>query len=90
MPVALLGEKEFAPPVELDPSTVSFGLTGFEASAVRCNPEDVNRDKRPDLICHFRLSETRLQADTTVAFVRAVSKDRKFSVLGAASVRIVH
>jgi hypothetical protein len=54
VPVALLSSNEFnALDVELN--TLTFGATGDERSFRRCGKEgeDVNRDGRPDLVCHF-------------------------------------
>ena len=54
IPVALLSSDNFDA-LRVDPKTLTFGATGNEESWLRCNMEgvDVNRDGRPDLLCHF-------------------------------------
>lgn len=54
IPVALLSSDTFNA-LEVDQTSLKFGITGNEDSLIRCNRHgvDVNRDNRPDLICHF-------------------------------------
>ncbi len=54
IPVALLSSDTFDA-MDVDPTSVRFGITGDEESRIRCNRHgvDVNHDKRPDLICTF-------------------------------------
>jgi hypothetical protein len=54
IPVALLSSDEFYAP-DVDPTSLTFGSTGDEASFRRCNKqgEDVNGDGKLDLVCHF-------------------------------------
>lgn len=53
----------------LDVSTVRFGKTGAEAAAVNARAADVNGDRRPDLVLHFRASSTGIQCGDTVALI---------------------
>lgn len=53
VPVALLGASDFVAG-EVDTDTLTFGHSGNEPSLSRCGePEDVNGDAFPDLVCHF-------------------------------------
>lgn len=54
VPVALLSSADFDA-LKADRSSITFGSTGDERSLLRCGKEgeDVNRDGRPDLVCHF-------------------------------------
>jgi hypothetical protein len=53
IPVAILTTDAFNV-TTVDPSTVRFGATGTEATRLRFSLEDVNRDRRPDLLLQFR------------------------------------
>jgi hypothetical protein len=54
IPVALLSSAQFDA-TKVDRSSLTFGASGDEPSLRRCGKEgeDVNRDGRPDLVCHF-------------------------------------
>jgi hypothetical protein len=54
IPVALLSSDTFDA-MDVDPTSVKFGIAGDEESLIRCNRHgvDVNHDKLPDLICTF-------------------------------------
>src|SRR6266446_3493857 len=61
IPVAILSTPGFST-ADLDAKTLTFGRTGNEQSLAFCNPpEDVNRDGRLDLMCHFDTSLTGFQ-----------------------------
>jgi len=62
IPVALLSSVTFNA-LEVDQTSLKFGATGNEESLVRCNRHgvDVNRDGRPDLICHFDLGKAKFE-----------------------------
>lgn len=52
--VAILSEPGFLAPREVDPATLRFGATGSEPSLAFCKGgKDENRDRLPDLTCHF-------------------------------------
>jgi hypothetical protein len=51
----------------VDPSTVRFGATGTEATPLRFSLEDVNRDRRPDLLLQFRIRDTHIACGDTSA-----------------------
>lgn len=54
IPVALLSSSEFDA-LTVDVNSLTFGHTGDEQSLRKCHEHgiDVNRDGRPDLVCHF-------------------------------------
>jgi len=53
--VAILSEPGFLAPQHLDVSSLRFGATGTEPSLAFCKgSKDVNRDRLPDLTCHFQ------------------------------------
>jgi len=53
--VAILSSRAFDASREVDETTLTFGRTGDEKSLAFCGePEDVNGDSLPDLVCHFQ------------------------------------
>jgi hypothetical protein len=53
--VAILSSRTFDAFREVDQTTLTFGRTGDEKSLADCGePEDVNGDSLPDLVCHFQ------------------------------------
>ncbi len=90
IPVAVLSTADFNAPAVVDPTSLTFGRTGAEASLAFCNgtPEDVNGDGLPDLMCHFSTEGTGFQAGDTQGILRGKTLDgRAFE--GADSVRII-
>ncbi len=75
IPVALLSSATFNA-LDVDPSSLKFGATGNEDSLIRCEQHsvDVNRDKRPDLICFFDFSKANFQAGDTEGKVTGTTK----------------
>ena len=57
IPVAILSSAEFDAPSDVDQATLTFGVTGDEASFKSCarKPKDVNGDGNPDLVCQFSM-----------------------------------
>ena len=92
IPVAILGEPGFWPLRDLDVSTLTFGATGFEHSLAFCNEggERVNRDRIPDLVCHFETQEADFCAypDVTHAILRGQTHDGT-PLVAADAIRIV-
>ena len=64
--VAIIGSADFLA-LQVDPSTVKFGLTGVEASPTRFKGQDYNRDGFPDLVLTFKLKETGIDCGDTEA-----------------------
>jgi hypothetical protein len=62
IPVAILSTAAFDAPSQVDATSLRFGRTGNEASLVFCGaPEDVDRDGRRDVVCHFTTAATGFQ-----------------------------
>lgn len=72
IPVAILSSADFDAPAELDPSTLTFGRTGDEASLAFCDPvgKDVNGDLLPDEVCHFYTLQTGFQPGDTQGILK--------------------
>lgn len=70
IPVALLSSDTFNA-LDVDQSSVKFGSTGDEDSRMRCNRHgiDVNRDGRPDLVCHFDIGKADFEPGDTEGIV---------------------
>ena len=66
--VAILSSATFDP-MSVDQSSLTFGETGTEPSLSRCHNRgrDVNKDGRPDLLCHFSNRETGFNEYSTMA-----------------------
>ena len=62
IPVALLSSDIFNA-MDVDQTSLKFGSTGDEDSLKRCNRHgiDVNRDGRPDLVCHFDIGKANFE-----------------------------
>ncbi len=78
IPVAILSADNFNAPAEVDCALLKFGRTGDEASLASCgaNPEDVNGDGRPDLVCHFTTQLTGFQIGDTEGILKGQTKER--------------
>ena len=87
--VAVLGSAAFDPIASIDPESVTFGPTGYEAEAVRCNDgEDVNGDGYLDLVCHFYNQDTGFTPDDEYGYLRATLTDGS-AFVGADAVRVL-
>jgi hypothetical protein len=76
IPVALLSSEEFnALDVKVDVKTLTFGRIGTEESLRKCGKggEDVNRDGRPDLVCHFENQAAAFTEDDDRAMLRGIT-----------------
>jgi Bacterial pre-peptidase C-terminal domain len=83
LPVALLSSDTFNA-LEVDQSSLKFGATGNENSLMRCNRHgvDVNRDGRPDLICHFDLSKANFEVGDNEGIVTGTTSAGDFEGAG--------
>jgi len=74
-PVALLSDATFNA-MDIDPSTLTFGRTGNEASLSKCDPygQDVNGDGRLDLVCHFNNQPAHFNYDSLEGIVRGTTR----------------
>lgn len=83
IPVALLGASDFVAG-EVDTDTLTFGHSGNERSLARCGePEDVNGDAFPDLVCHFENQAAAWAPSDDEAILKGALEDgRKFEGRG--------
>lgn len=70
IPVALLSSDTFNA-MDVNQASLRFGSSGDEDSLVRCNPHgiDVNRDGKPDLLCHFDVVKANFEPGDTEGVV---------------------
>lgn len=73
IPVALLSHATLDAPTQIDRTSLTFGRTGDEQSLAFCDTKvkDVNKDKRPDLVCHFKTPSTGFQIGDTQGILKA-------------------
>lgn len=78
IPVALLSHDSFNA-LNVDLKSLTFGAKGDEKSLVRClkGVEDVNRDGRPDLVCHFDNQLAQFSVGDDQALLKGVMNDGK-------------
>jgi probable HAF family extracellular repeat protein len=86
-PVAILSTATFSA-LTVNPSSVLFGATGNEAVPVKSAFEDVNHDRRPDLVLHFRVQQTGIRPKDTAAILTGATWDGTI-VIGEDSIRTV-
>ncbi len=70
IPVAILSSETFNAPVDVDPSSLTFGHDGTEQSLASAKPEDVNGDGLLDLICHFFTQKTGFNCSDVEGFLK--------------------
>jgi hypothetical protein len=88
--VAILSSADFDAAAQTDPSSLTFGQTGNEASLISCSPilMDVNFDERNDLVCHFATQLTGFVGDDTRGVLRGTTIDG-VAIAGADSIQVV-
>lgn len=76
IPVALLSSDEFDA-LKVDQATITFGAEGHEQSLRWCNKGrvDVNRDRRPDLLCNFDIRAAGFEDGDSLGKVKGVTTD---------------
>jgi hypothetical protein len=70
LPVAILSTATFNAN-QLDIASIRFGRTGSEAAPVSSSMEDVNGDRKKDLVLQFNVQDTELLGDDTGAVLTA-------------------
>lgn len=73
IPLAVLSTRGFAAPTMVTPDSLTFGRLGTEASLASCSPEDVNRDGRMDLLCHFHTAQAAFQPGDTQGILKGLT-----------------
>ncbi|MGQ0735671.1 MAG: hypothetical protein ACT4QD_18710 [Acidobacteriota bacterium] len=74
VPVAILSSAQFDA-TSIDTTTIRLGPTGTEAGVERSNRDDVNRDKRIDLMLLIRVQELKLKCGDTAIRLKAKTTD---------------
>lgn len=87
IPMAVLTDGSFDA-ASVNPTTVLFGQTGYEAEPVHYSFDDVDDDGDTDMILHFRTQDTGMEPDDTEAILTGLTTDGT-EITGTDSVRIV-
>lgn len=76
IPVALLSGVAFNA-MDIDPATVTFGVSGRESSLSKCGSsgQDVNGDGLLDLVCHFENQAAGFDYDSVEGIARGKTRD---------------
>ena len=90
--VAILSTVNFDAPARVDMTSLTFGRTGDEKSLAFChtNREDVNHDRRTDLVCFFQTSKTAFKPGDTFGILRVMLTDHQTMIVGTDSIRTEH
>lgn len=90
--VAILSTSLFNAPALVDMTSITFGHSGTEKSLDYCEThrKDVNHDKIPDLVCHFKVSKMNFQKGDTVGILDGMLLDGVTPIQGKAPVKIAH
>jgi hypothetical protein len=84
VPVALLSSDQFDA-LKVDQASITFGAVGNEKSLRWCNSVgvDVNKDRRPDLLCNFDIKAAGFEDGDSLGKVKGVTMDgRSFEGTG--------
>jgi hypothetical protein len=89
--VAILSSSTFNALSDVDRTSLTFGRTGEEASLIGCSSdrEDVNKDKRPDLVCRFNPQAMGFQSGDTVGILKGMALPTYMLFSGIDSVNIM-
>ncbi len=89
IPVAILSTQDFYAPSQVDPTSLTFGRTGYEQSRAFCpSSVDVNRDGLQDLICQFNTQDTGFRCGDAKGILRGKTTAGA-AIAGSDSVTIV-
>jgi len=88
--VAILSTSSFNAPAQVNMTSLTFGHSGTEKSLAYCEThrKDVNHDKLPDLVCHFKVSKMNFLKGDTVGTLDGMLLDGVTPIQGTAPVRI--
>lgn len=87
IPVAILSSSALDARM-VNPKSVLFGLNGDEVASCLTTKEDLNKDRRLDLLFHFRTDQTGLRLGDTAAILTAKLWDGS-AVTGQDSIRTI-
>jgi hypothetical protein len=90
--VAILSTSSFNAPSLVNMTSLTFGHSGTEKSLAYCETrrKDVNHDKLPDLVCHFKVSLMNFKMGDTVGNLNGMLLDGVTPIQGSAPVKIAH
>jgi hypothetical protein len=90
--VAILSTSSFNAPSMVNMNSLTFGHSGTEKSLAYCDThsKDVNHDKLPDLVCHFKVSLMNFKMGDTVGNLNGMLVDGVTAIQGSAPVKIAH
>jgi 6-phosphogluconolactonase (cycloisomerase 2 family) len=90
--VAILSTSSFNAPALVDMTSLTFGHSGTEKSLDYCEThrKDVDHDKLPDLVCHFKVSKMDFQKGDTEGILDGMLLDGVTPIQGKAPVKIAH
>jgi 6-phosphogluconolactonase len=90
--VAILSTSSFNAPSLVNMTSLTFGHSGTEKSLAYCETRrrDVNHDKIPDLVCHFKVSLMNFKIGDTVGNLNGMLLDGGTAIQGSAPVKIAH
>jgi hypothetical protein len=86
IPVAILTTKEFDA-ADVDPTTVTMGAAGTEATVFRSMLDDVDRDGDKDRMLLFRVQEMRLKCEDSVVRLKGKTNDGR-AIEGSETVKM--
>jgi 6-phosphogluconolactonase (cycloisomerase 2 family) len=89
--VAVLSTSSFNAPSLVDMNSLTFGHSGTEKSLAYCDShsKDVNHDKMPDVVCHFKVSLMNFKMGDTVGNLNGMLLNGT-PIQGSAPVKIAH
>jgi 6-phosphogluconolactonase len=89
--VAVLSTSSFNAPSLVDMNSLTFGHSGTEKSLAYCDThsKDVNHDKMPDVVCHFKVSLMNFKMGDTVGNLNGMLLNGT-PIQGSAPVKIAH
>lgn len=86
--MAILSSSNFDAVSEVDETSLTFGRTGNEDSPAFCDArKDIDKDKLPDLVCHFYTQSTGFLSGDTLGVLEGKTVDG-VTIRGTDSVRI--
>jgi len=87
IPVAIL-TTDLLDAATVDPASITFGLTGTEATLLKFAMQDIDGDGDTDIILHFKTKATGIVCGTTAAYLKGRTVNEQ-AIQGSDSVRTV-
>jgi len=88
--VSIVSTPTFNAPARVNMSSLTFGHSGNEKSLVYCETHrhDVNHDRIPDLVCHFRVDKMNFLKGDTKGILQGMLLDGTTQITGSAPIKI--